>query len=207
MKRPKAPTYKHNDLFRPGPVTALNACVGRNGGPYDFYAYSRGYFRAAELLAETLIEDGHLIDLVVYPLVFTYRHAAELAIKDLVRLLPRLWDEKREAEFSHKLLDNWNNARPYLKRAPVFDPDDPAVDEVDKVLLDLVEIDPEGAAFRFPEARKGSRFLQDLSLINIPVFASALHDVGEAFECWHVIAIDSLQAKYESEREGAGEEG
>lgn len=27
--------YRHNDLFRPGEHTSLNACVGVNGGPYD----------------------------------------------------------------------------------------------------------------------------------------------------------------------------
>jgi len=38
--------FKQNDLFRglQNDLSRLNACVGNNGGPYDLYDYSWGYF-------------------------------------------------------------------------------------------------------------------------------------------------------------------
>ncbi len=192
-------TYKHNDLFRGDDDCHLNACVGRNGGPYDFYAYSLGYFHAGKCMAASLLENSDLIDLVVYPLVFTFRHAVELGLKDLAIALPRLWDEGNDIKLTHKLLDNWTCVKAYVARPPVFSPEEPVIDVVEKILGDLVEIDPSGEAFRFPTARNGNRFLQDTSWINIRVFASALSTVADAFDFWHEIAVDTWQAKCEDE--------
>ena len=37
--------YSYNSLFRPGPNSSLNACVGANGGPYDFGSYAEGFLK------------------------------------------------------------------------------------------------------------------------------------------------------------------
>ncbi len=194
---PKPRTRKQNDLFRGGPRIQLNACVGTNGGPYDLFAYSRGYFHAGERLVRSLIASSRLIDLAIYPLVFTYRHAVELGLKDLAGLLPRVWRESHGIHLTHKLMDNWQSVLPYLTRAPVFDPNDPVVAAVQKTLANLVEMDPTGEAFRFPTARDGSPFLQDTALINVPVFAKQLIVVDKAFDYWHYTAYDAWQAQFE----------
>lgn len=36
------------------------------------------------------------VDVLVYPLVFIYRHGVALAPKDLAHKLPRIWDEPTE---------------------------------------------------------------------------------------------------------------
>jgi hypothetical protein len=46
--------YAHNVLFRPGPNLNLNACVGENGGPYDFAAYGEGFFHAGFEIIEAI---------------------------------------------------------------------------------------------------------------------------------------------------------
>jgi len=40
----KTTAYNYTGLFRTGPNPSLNACVGANGGPYDFPAYGDGFF-------------------------------------------------------------------------------------------------------------------------------------------------------------------
>jgi hypothetical protein len=184
MKRPDLmPPYKHNDLFRPGERAELNACVGKNGGPYDFYAYSRGYFSAGDRLLASLFQDSFSLDLIVYPVIYIYRHAIELALKHLARGLPALWDDDTEIKLSHKLKDNWLVVRPYLLKSPDFGGAE-LLAKVDVILDDFVEIDPSGEVFRFPESRDGSRFLQDTSHINLLVFGQAMESLQEIFDFW-----------------------
>jgi len=193
--------YKQNELFHHDDNIHLNACVGTNGGPYDFYAYSRGYFDASKRLSQSLIRDSSLVDLVVYPLVYTFRHAIELGLKDLGRCLPSLWDEDVEPKRTHALIDNWQMIKPYLTRAPVFSPDTAPVLGVENVLHDILEVDSTGEAFRFPEGRKGNLFLQDMSIINIAVFAEAIPGVSNAFEFWHETGYEYSGWKADAEAE------
>lgn len=78
-----ATRYKHNDLFRPGDDWQLNAFVGRNGGPYELDDYADGYFLSGRRLVDSLLENPTFLDVIIYPLVFTYRHAIELVLKYL----------------------------------------------------------------------------------------------------------------------------
>lgn len=199
---PAVPRYRENDLFRRGPRIQLNACVGSNGGPYDLHAYSRGYFLAGQRLSASLDESTMSVDVLVYPLVFLYRHAIELGLKALAQNLPRIWDDDTKIHLTHKLQDNWSRVRPYLTREPEFDPNEPVLGFVDRVLADLVEIDPTGEAFRFPSARSGNLFLQDMSVINVEVFGKAMTTVADAFDYWNGRAEELWDAKCEMELEG-----
>src|SRR5215213_11294263 len=153
-KSQKKLNYKQNYLFTSGANLRLNACVGRNGGPYTFYAYSRGYFHAGERLIQSVFSNQLSIDLLIYPIVFCFRHGIELAIKDLVIILPKLWNQTDTIQPTHNLIDNWTLIRDYLSQNP-FQSTDATPSEVEKVLTDLVALDPNGQAFRFPSARNG----------------------------------------------------
>ena len=115
---PNRRNYKQNDLFKNGANPRLNACVGRNGGPYTFYAYSHGYFHAGERLIQSVLRNQLSIDLLIYPIVFCFRHGIELAIKDLVIILPKLWNQTDAIQPTHDLIDNWTLIRGYLSREP-----------------------------------------------------------------------------------------
>ena len=178
-----AKDYKQNDLFRPHQAWRLNACVGRNGGPYDFEHYALGYFRAGQRLAISLVHDQGSIDLIVYPLVFTFRQAVELAIKQLAEILPKIWGEPSQFALTHRLLDNWEFVKGYLERHAAFSPVE-TVPQVDKIIRDFVEIDPNGEAFRYPSARSGALLLQDTAHINVVVFGKAMQFLEEVFDMW-----------------------
>lgn len=175
---------KHNKLFRPGPNTRLNACVGKNGGPAGFDRYANGFFAAGARLVASLKEDPREVDLIVYPLVVNYRHGVEVALKHLCHVLPGLCEEKTDVKLTHHLLDNWKTVRRLLEQLGEASDD---VSRVDAALKDIVEIDPRGENFRYPLAKDGTRVLQDTSLVNVEVFGAEMDFIAKFFEgccCW-----------------------
>jgi hypothetical protein len=180
--------YRTNDLFRPGPIPQMNACVGENGGPYDFFDYAWGFYDAAEASIDAAIEHKAPLDVLVYPIVFCYRHAIELSLKHLGRVLPRLWADTGAVPLTHKLSDVWTSVTAYLQRSQHFDPDGTLVPMVDRVLRDVLEFDIDGTVFRYPESRAGTPHLQDARIINVLVLRDAMREVREAFKHWDRIA-------------------
>jgi hypothetical protein len=137
-------------LLTHGRCVQLNACVGKNGGPYDYSHYAEGYFIAAERLMESLAENNRHVDVLIYPIVFNLRHAIELSLKHLGQLLPRLWGEREPTKFTHRLSDNWNVVRSYLMRDLHFDPDGDSITRMTEIIDDFVAMDASGQAFRYP---------------------------------------------------------
>ena len=177
--------YRHNDLFRPASPAYLNACIGSNGGPYDFRDYALGYFEAGSRIVSSLLSDRWMLDNLIYPLVFTCRHGIELSLKDLAVQLPLIWDEESEVKLTHDLSDNWAKINTYLKRKQEFDPENVLIDEVDTILKNFLEIDQTGQVFRYPTDRSGLKHLNgEVTLINVIVFGEAMHTVSKTFEFW-----------------------
>jgi hypothetical protein len=185
-KRP----YHENDLFRGDKSKyRLNACVGRNGGPWNFYDFSVGYFLAAAQIGEGLLQDSSRVDVQIYPLVYNFRHAIELSLKSLAKKLPRIWAaDVDEIKQTHKLIDNWNAVKPYLLRDRQFDSDKTLIPVIASILKDFLEIDPTGEAFRYPTARNGDMHLERISLVNVVVLLSSMRTVRNAFEWWDNVA-------------------
>jgi mRNA-degrading endonuclease RelE of RelBE toxin-antitoxin system len=170
-----------------GSDVRLNACVGRNGGPYTTAHYASSYFLAAKILSESLYQNPLEIDSLIYPVAYLYRHAIELTIKELCKTLPTLWNEKPTVKPTHKLIDNWDTVKSYLKRNPAFDQHGILIDQVDKLLKELVEIDATGETFRYAQDKKGNNHLQETSHINLKLFSEAMENIKETFIYWNNI--------------------
>ena len=196
-------TGKQNDLFAVGESKHLNACVGHNGGPYSYDDYSRGYFWAGDRLVKSLQQNSSDLDVVIYPVVYVYRHGIELALKHLAIHLPSVLDEHDEVKQTHKLIDNWNIIRPLIMKCDYLDPKN-TVPTVDKILTDFTEIDASGEVFRFPESRRGEKYLEDTSFINIEVFGEVMSTLHEVFEFWFNITSELFDAKMETQNQDNG---
>lgn len=195
--------YKKNDLFSPGPITRLNACVGKNGGPYDFRDYAQGYFLAARKLLDAVRKDPAYVDTLIYPLAFLFRHAIELSLKGLARDLGRALGQGKDPKLTHKLADNWTVVQELLKRRiQDFDPENKIIPMIDKVLRDYLEFDPVGEVFRFPEDKVGNLFLQEARLINVDVFGSVLEEIGEVFYNWFMRASELAELRQDETYDG-----
>ena len=190
--------YRHNDLFGPASPASLNACVGTNGGSYDLRDYALGYFEAGSRIVSSLLSDPWMLDVVIYPLVFTCRHGIELSLKDLAGRLPLVWDDRSEVELTHNLSDNWAKINSYLKREKEFDPESMLVDQVDAILRDFLEIDRTGQVFRYPADLRGLKHLDgEVSVINLIVFGEAMQTVSQAFGFW----MDGVRVMLQNKRE------
>ena len=79
-------------------------------------------------------------------MVFSFRHAVELALKHFVSALRKLFDESQEPALNHELEPNWLLVRPYVLREEGFAPAE-TVPIIDQIVKDLEYVDPRGEVF------------------------------------------------------------
>ena len=144
----------------------FNACVGPNGGPYDYMDYARGYFHAGHLISEGLIKnDGVGVDTLIYPLLYLYRHALELSLKDFLK------NSKEPVIHVHKLDVLWDRIEKRLYSLVSSKEKKETLDILKGIVASFCFIDPNGETPRFPEDKEGNLFLQDMRIINIiPIY-------------------------------------
>jgi hypothetical protein len=145
---------------------------------WDFlgeYRYVEGFKRAAEVLSEHVLEHRSEVDLLVMPVLFGFRHWAELRLKDLWMLGGRLRGESVDPMGTHDLKVLWRHVRPVLEEAwPTGDPAE--LDRLGDVLTELAEADPRAEAFRYARDRAGNKTLPaELAQINV-------HNVRQVME-------------------------
>lgn len=182
----KKQTYKSSP-FGKGRNPSLNACVGQNGGPYDYASYGVGYFQAGNLIGRYIVEtrdaSGELpIDIAFYPLLYMYRQGSELMMKHFI------YDKKNAPENpgQHNLKKLWKKAKSELlnlfKQQYGLNESSEYITKIENFILKLHELDPEGEVMRFPEDIAKNKFLQEYSIINIePIYTDGL-EVSRIFE-------------------------
>jgi hypothetical protein len=147
--------FKENSLFRGMHENyKYNACVGFNGGPYDLYDYAHGYFKASFLIFEGAKQPGAIVDTIVYPACYNFRHAMELSVKYLAERCAKLSGEEKSYRFGHNLRDNWKLVLEMASaiRTTIFQTEE--LDIVDQTIREFCEVDPVGQIFRYPESIK-----------------------------------------------------
>jgi hypothetical protein len=110
-----------------------------------------------------------------------YRHGVETALKYLRRRLPILFDEPTEFKLDHDIMVNWKTVRGYLGRLE-GSAEPSGLDQIEKTLKDLVEFDPNGVVFRYPEDKEGAMHLEDTHIINVRVFADGMKPLSDFLE-------------------------
>jgi uncharacterized protein YciU (UPF0263 family) len=178
------PGYRSNPLFRPTEDIHLNACVGDNGGPYDFAAYGRGFFDGGFASIQAGRDWKAPVDVLVYPAAFSFRHGIELYIKHFLVELRKLGASKCDYKKNHKLQDNWKSLLKAASESEYeeFQPDQIAT--ASKLIEHFCDIDPSGQIFRYPEDIKGNRHLTDIAIINLAVLEQGMQTLFRIFEDW-----------------------
>lgn len=171
--------------FDPGPLESGERLFIETGQPREIamidYSltedrYIISYREAGEVLT-THVMQGGMSDLLVFPILFAYRHWLELQLKSLIRLGHRWRSEKLRPMRTHKLEVLWPLARKAIETA--F-PDDPAdLDTVGSVVDELVALDPESMSFRYARDQRGRLNLPaSLERVNIAHIATVMLQVG-----------------------------
>ena len=155
---------KGDQLFRADlPDWQHTAQTGQNWYSDDighWHDYVFGYREAAKRVIQGAIgqDPRGMLDVLVYPVVFLYRHHVELALKTIIRVGRRYNDEEQEDLGQHGLTSLWQKARKIIEEHWHKDSNG-EVDATEKLILELDKIDPGSFAFRYPEKRDGSKTL------------------------------------------------
>jgi hypothetical protein len=185
--------FKQNDLFRPDFARMdFNACVGDNGGPYDLYDYAHGYFDATRILLKSVGKTGSINDLLVYPVCLNFRHAVELFIKYLISDLAKLTRSKAKFRTTHSLQANWSTAMNLIRQTKL-DVDSDEIKLITEVVTDIMEVDPNGNIFRYPESIKGDQHLKDWAIVNLAVVGDIFALIFKVVEDWHFKIEDRIE--------------
>jgi len=181
-----------------GPDWWLTACLD---WPRDrWLGYVLGYWKAADLIASHVAETGRDQDTLIYPFLMCWRHYVELQLKLLLTLLARWLREPRPLPRTHKIEHLWRVTRPMLERAYPGD-ETGAIDNAERILLQLHALDPTSEDARYPIRVDGSPTLTALSRVHIRQFHAAMAGVAhflDASDCGLRVKLDE-RTEYEAD--------
>ena len=88
-------------------------------GAFSFFTISEGYWKSAKMLLERMEKESNnfaIVDSLVYPLFFNYRHSIETYLKLLFFKYGGQTEQDRRnfLDLGHDLQNLWVNLRPHL---------------------------------------------------------------------------------------------
>lgn len=191
---------KGDVLLGPGDDWPNNACLNFTKGPESANLYARGYRIGAEYLADYVMNMHRHQDVLVYPIVFMWRHYVELRLKEIIRSASTSMDDSTELKLDHKLHALWKRLRPLVEEIEL-DADPFPLNAVEEIIAQLDEIDRHSFAFRYPTGKDGAPSLPgELSYINIRNFTEVMQRVANFLDAVATSFSVYLDHKAEMER-------
>jgi hypothetical protein len=195
-RRVRLPTPKDH-LFKDDSDWWHNAHFNLAGKSWG--TYSAGYKNAADLLARRFIKNWQGNDVLIYPMVFLYRHCLELRLKELIILGQRLLTEpygiQQTILESHRLTELWTPCRKILERTSEkgFWPKDPAtrLDIIEKLVKEFHAKDPFAMNFRYPVTRKSKGGQPTLPHLN-RMGVRNLYNVMQRLDSFFTAQLDGI---------------
>jgi len=170
----------NEELFKSAEDWHLNACVGYSRDSLSSYADN--YRAGADALIRSATDGNAVLDAVIYPIVFLYRHYIELCLKDIVFLGRRLQDDSRPFPKVHNLSALWVEAKQLLVTHYGNDVP-PGLQNLNGIIDEFTQHDPNSQAFRYPWDRKGNPHLQEIQHINIRNLQETMDRVASFLGC------------------------
>lgn len=156
-----------------------------------WYSYIDGYKRAAELLGREAKKE-FARDELLYPAIYLYRHALELALKHLALYSSSLPDSTRAVGprdiVGHKLDHLWGIVKDNCK-AISYPLETDSIAVFEECLTQLSQHDPLSYAWRYPINKKGIPTLDGLESVDLDNFMTVAHRLNNVLETIR-IAID-----------------
>jgi hypothetical protein len=119
----------------------------------DLWKYAEGYRMAGERLVDSLASNRYTADVLVYPILFLYRHYLEVQLKNLLVVAQVLAGEPPAIPIHHDLMKLWLEARTRMEQAL------PQTIADNKVAEGYIRqchlVDRTSYAFRYPLDTKG----------------------------------------------------
>lgn len=174
-----------NKTFRGADPNWANACVGDNGDP-GRVDYAEGFAMAANTLLDAAIADRdiHLrVDILVYPVCFTMRHAMELYLKEATEHLAAIGETRGAPlpEFksvdSHDLSLIWAFVKTHALTTDerLADP----IAKLEEYVSDVAHMDATGQVFRYPFDLVNQKHLTNIGVINLVVLKRRFNEAEQ----------------------------
>ena len=167
----------------------------------DFHAYASGYRQAADIVVEHVtasdIEHRSTRDYVVFPVVFLYRHYAELRLKEIIMVGNRLYGIPQGLPQHHRIDELWRQARSILSETSSRDD----LDNVERCIAEFSQMDPGSDSFRYPITRDGKLSIsQDHLVISLRNLRDVMTRLGSFLDA----SSDHLIILYEEQKSVEG---
>lgn len=195
---PVAWPTKSDRLFATGTEWYHNACL--NFLADHMGGYILGYKRAADILAEHVMENARYQDTLIYPIVFLYRQYLELCMKQLIRDAAPLLDAPiNTSSTHHRLLDLWADCRAILQQALPDQPQPEDWETIGECITEFNAIDPTSTAFRYPTDKQGLPSLPDIRHIGIGNLYEVMGKISAFMDAAQTVLSVYLEQKREWE--------
>jgi hypothetical protein len=142
-------------LLSRGNYAPLNARIDY-GTPGDPNFRITGYRNAATLLVKHVVETESEQDTLIFPIVFLWRNAIELLLKEIVYSGAIIADKPRPKLNKHPFATVWPDAKKYILQHAPKGPKPPEVAIIEKRLKEFDRVDAGSYAFRYPVANNGA---------------------------------------------------
>lgn len=141
---------------------------------YDFGSFATGYYQAAKKLAEDFLSESGHRDYEGYPIVFLYRHALELNLKNIIYHAIRLCSFKEIEVIYNKLYNTHDLTLLFELSIELLHkllPEDFGIkkvcENIQKTSSEFNEIDPTSYSYRYPINQKGQYSTKHHQVVNI----------------------------------------
>lgn len=128
----------------------------------QFGAFAKGYAKAAMSLADQLVARIHFRDYEAYPVMFLYRHALELHLKNIIYKGSLIMAFRQMNDINHKLQNNHDLVELCKVATAILEivlPNDPYLkqltNKLETIIVEFSEIDPSSFGYRYPIDKKG----------------------------------------------------
>jgi hypothetical protein len=187
---------KGAELFGSREDWHLNACLNYIPTHWQWDWYADGYKAGADRLVEHVDATNSDQDILLYPVVFLYRHYLEVRLKELLLLTSYYLDEPiLEIPPEHDLMKLWKLVRPRLERVW---PRAEYHDEVGDILRQFCRVDGRSIAFRYPLNKDGTPTLADIGHhINLGRVRDAIAGVATILDGSSIGLNEYINAKNE----------
>ena len=148
--------YEEDGVGIQPPPTFPFSYFGWEGyGAFSFISISDGYWEAAKILLERMSSESRRIDLIdtlIYPLFFNYRHSIETYIKALFFNHGDKTKEERQKflKLGHNLESLWSNLRPTLDAGKEHVGSSVNLDTIEDRIKEINKFDSDSMVMRYP---------------------------------------------------------
>lgn len=173
----------------------------KGNSSFAFESFALGYKNGADAIYDKFCESNgewSILDTIVYPLCFLYRHMTEILIKYMYKELSKCSDDEFKRFLkngSHNLIDLWKTTQPFIEQLRMRVKTSVSLDAIVHYIDEISKFDPTSYRMRYPvdkELRNTNEGIIRLDIHNLHSKMTDFYDSVIKFcnEIGHQIVVD-----------------